>query len=566
MADPLHDAHDAHDVGMSSLFSVVPNLLVAGGHPQHQQHLSFGGGLSISRSRNLNASSTTTFNLTSATFTAAQIGILRQARLEQINKQSGSTMQSGSVGSSHAHSSFSTLGMRSMPEGTPMRLGAPGIDIDHNASLGTNMLFDLHRSPGGDVPVGHKTVTLSAEDYTLVMASSLPSSQSTLFDFEAQRGKHAPLDGSVASAASSSPTLRLFVAEDKSTTNDNHLSTTSATLRPSPHASLCSRSGDQPLVHEGEGSSLVGSGASGSVSRMACNATGLLVAAKSIRAEQQKAITRELFVFSERRRLAIEAMSAGKSLTDAPPLGDEHLVTVHGAFPLKEGGVAIVMDLMHGSLQLQPAMPALVAASVAKDFLSGLRFMHDTLHVLHRDLKRSNLLYDAQGVVKICDFGLSCKLHLSSDLLTNEFEGSMLYMSPERLRGEAYGFPSDVFAFGVTMAHLALGEHPLTAALGSAMTGPSEGRFWGLCGAMCINDGPKASAAATVAAFSEALTKKELSDGFRRMILKCVAASADARPTCAELLECDEFVLTGGATDGATKEAVLGWLDPMLVD
>jgi serine/threonine protein kinase len=162
--------------------------------------------------------------------------------------------------------------------------------------------------------------------------------------------------------------------------------------------------------------------------------------------------------------------------------------------------------------------------------LRGLRFMHEDLHVMHRDLKPSNLLYAADGTLKIADFGLSTVIDETDDA----FVGSQLFMAPERLRGERYGFAADVFGFGVTVAQLLLGRHPLAASLGSAMTGGSEERFWGLCGAMGLNDGLAASVAATERSFRAALAP-HCSPGMLALILRCVHADPRERPTCAEL-------------------------------
>jgi hypothetical protein len=292
-------------------------------------------------------------------------------------------------------------------------------------------------------------------------------------------------------------------------------------------------------------SPIVGRGASAFVRKMQHAVTGEVVAVKHIGQHQQDAMDNELRVAELRLRPGLATRKDG-----------QFLVHVHGAFATPMGGASIVMDLMEGSLGSLPPAPTQALAVAAKMMLRGLRFIHEDLHMTHRDLKPSNLLYDRKGVVKITDFGLTCRMEEGST--AHEFVGSMLYMPPERLRGEAYGFPSDVFAFGVTMAHLALGEHPLTAALGSAMTGPSEGRFWGLCGAMCINDGPETSAAATEAAFAKALAAGNCSSTFSKMVLKCVAANAADRPTCDELIRSDVFVASADYSD---QGEVLRWVN-----
>jgi serine/threonine protein kinase/Tfp pilus assembly protein PilF len=82
--------------------------------------------------------------------------------------------------------------------------------------------------------------------------------------------------------------------------------------------------------------------------------------------------------------------------------------------------------------------------------------------VVHRDVKPSNLLLDAQDKLWVTDFGLArCRenegLTQSGDVL-----GTMRYMSPEQAlgRGELIDHRSDVYSLGVTLYELATGHHP----------------------------------------------------------------------------------------------------------
>jgi serine/threonine protein kinase len=219
----------------------------------------------------------------------------------------------------------------------------------------------------------------------------------------------------------------------------------------------------------------------------------------------------------------------------------EHL----GHFATPQGGVGIVMELMARSLGDElPPMTEPVVSAVATMMLRGLRFMHEDLHVMHRDLKPGNVLCDGNGRVKLADFGLSVQLQ-GLDIVINQYVGSQMFMSPERLRGEDYGYAGDVFSFGVTIAFLILGQHPLADSLGEAFYGAFEARFWGLCGAMRINDGLDVSVAATQLSFRMALAP-HCSPCMLDFILRCVNADPTQRPTCSELLR-HAFVLTPGS-------------------
>ncbi len=80
--------------------------------------------------------------------------------------------------------------------------------------------------------------------------------------------------------------------------------------------------------------------------------------------------------------------------------------------------------------------------------------------IVHRDIKPQNLLIDAYGQVKLCDFGVAA-LTRSDDFRTRTNALSMRYASPEDLDDEvAIGPASDVYSLGATLLHLAHGAPP----------------------------------------------------------------------------------------------------------
>jgi mitogen-activated protein kinase kinase 1 len=84
-------------------------------------------------------------------------------------------------------------------------------------------------------------------------------------------------------------------------------------------------------------------------------------------------------------------------------------------------------------------VPEQYLAELTRQMLLGLSFLHDTARICHRDVKPSNLLLSSNGQLKISDFGTSSQLSNSMSRCLS-WVGTVTYMSPERIRGDSYGF------------------------------------------------------------------------------------------------------------------------------
>src|SRR6202011_6075981 len=81
--------------------------------------------------------------------------------------------------------------------------------------------------------------------------------------------------------------------------------------------------------------------------------------------------------------------------------------------------------------------------------------------VIHRDVKPSNCFVEADGRVKIGDFGLSKSLVREAHLTrTGAFLGTPLFSSPEQVRGERLDEQSDVYSVAATLYCLLTGQAP----------------------------------------------------------------------------------------------------------
>lgn len=97
---------------------------------------------------------------------------------------------------------------------------------------------------------------------------------------------------------------------------------------------------------------------------------------------------------------------------------------------------------------------------------------------------------------------------------TSTFVGTATYMSPERIDGKEYSYPSDVWAFGLSLVTIALGKLPID----------TQGGYWTIL--HNIRDAPPPTLPADV-----------FSADFRDFVGQCLKRNPDERFTCGQLLK-----------------------------
>lgn len=106
-------------------------------------------------------------------------------------------------------------------------------------------------------------------------------------------------------------------------------------------------------------------------------------------------------------------------------------------------------------------LPPAQVLDIAYKCCSALHQAH-SYGLVHRDVKPANIMLQADGNVKVTDFGTAVSVSGEATQLLG-LVGSPYYMSPEQVREETLTYQSDMFSLGVVMYELLTGQRPFEA-------------------------------------------------------------------------------------------------------
>ncbi|XP_059430952.1 probable L-type lectin-domain containing receptor kinase I.6 [Corylus avellana] len=197
---------------------------------------------------------------------------------------------------------------------------------------------------------------------------------------------------------------------------------------------------------------VLGEGGFGKVYRGILPSSNILIAVKRISHDSRQGM----------KEFVAEIVSMGR-------LRHRNLVQLLG-YCRRRGELLLVYDYMpNGSLDKflysneNPNLNWVKRFRIIRGVASGLLYLHEEWEqvVLHRDVKASNVLLDAELNGRLGDFGLARLYDHGTNPQTTHLVGTVGYLAPELTKIGKATTGTDVFAFGAFMLEVACGRRPI---------------------------------------------------------------------------------------------------------
>ncbi|GLT49308.1 hypothetical protein SLA2020_228720 [Shorea laevis] len=198
---------------------------------------------------------------------------------------------------------------------------------------------------------------------------------------------------------------------------------------------------------------------------------------------------------------------------------------------------------LHGQLAADCLLDWPRRMSIALGSAEGLAYLHHEAnpHIIHRDIKASNVLLDLNFQAKVADFGFAKLIPDGVTHLTTRVKGTLGYLAPEYAMWGKVSESCDVYSFGILLLEIISAKKPLEKLRGGVKRDivrwvtpyVQKGAFDHIADPRLKGNFDRAQLKSTV-----------------MIALRCVDRDPDNRPTMTEVVEC----LKGGV--GRRKK---GW-------
>lgn len=159
-----------------------------------------------------------------------------------------------------------------------------------------------------------------------------------------------------------------------------------------------------------------------------------------------------------RQRFLAEARAASQ-------LDHPNICVIHDVSETPDGQLYITMPCYEGETLAKRitrgSIPQMEAIDISIQVAQGLACAH-AHNIVHRDIKPANIMLTQSAGVKVLDFGIAKveSIHLTQ---TGMSIGTLAYMSPEQLHGDAVDARTDVWSLGVVLFEALTGKQAFPA-------------------------------------------------------------------------------------------------------
>jgi serine/threonine protein kinase len=169
-----------------------------------------------------------------------------------------------------------------------------------------------------------------------------------------------------------------------------------------------------------------------------------------------KVLSKQMLLKHNQLKYALSELKILKSM-DFP-----FIVKLFSRFQTPKSLYLILEYCPNGDLSSQIQAKEVLSQEEARFYTAEILLAIDFIHskgVAYRDLKPENVLLDAEGHIRLTDFGLA-KDGLASNAVTKSFCGSPAYLAPEMLLKKGSGQPADIYGLGAVLYELLVGKPP----------------------------------------------------------------------------------------------------------
>ncbi|XP_020244471.1 PTI1-like tyrosine-protein kinase At3g15890 [Asparagus officinalis] len=203
--------------------------------------------------------------------------------------------------------------------------------------------------------------------------------------------------------------------------------------------------------------------------------------------------------------------------------GQERLI-VYGFMPNLS-----LLSHLHGQHASKRLLDWEKRINIAIGSAEGIAYLHHhaTPHIIHRDIKVSNVLLDSQFQARVADFGFAKLIPDGATHVTTRVKGTLGYLAPEYAMFGKASESCDVYSFGILLLELASGKKPIEKLRSKVKRSISD---WAL---------PLAKEKKFKEMADNKLNGSYVEDELRRMViigLICAQSRPEKRPTMLEIV------------------------------